>query len=88
MINCNNPKYEPSKWDLSNELHDINNCYSYVMDIMETDIKEKRQPGEKCGKQFEYDCKNIEEMIQCDFPGINKIDNINTEIPCNHYRIL
>ena len=25
MINCNNPKYEPDKWDLSNELHEINN---------------------------------------------------------------
>jgi len=26
-------------------------------------------------------------MIQCDFPGITKIDSINSPVPCGHYRI-
>tara|TARA_B110000211_G_scaffold227146_1_gene281617 strand:+ start:994 stop:1509 length:516 start_codon:yes stop_codon:yes gene_type:complete len=84
---CGGPSYNPDKWELSVDDHEINNCYSYVMNIMETDIIEKRQPGEKCNLEFEYDCKNIEKMMQCDFPSITKLDNIDTEIPCDHYRI-
>ena len=84
---CGGPEYNPIEWDLTKDEHEINNCYSYVMDHKEYKIKEKRQPGEKCGKEFKYDCKNLEEMIQCDFPGITKIDSINSPVPCGHYRI-
>ena len=84
---CGGPSYNPDKWELSVEDHEINNCYSYALNIMETDIIERRQPGKKCNLEFEYDCKNIEKMMQCDFPSITKLDNIDTEIPCDHYRI-
>ena len=84
---CGGPKYNPTEWDLSEDLHDINNCYSYVMNIKEKDILEKRQPGEFCGKEFKYDCNNLDKMIKCDFPNITKLDNIDSPIPCDHYRI-
>ena len=84
---CGGPEYNPDKWDLTKDEHEINNCYSYVMDIKEKDILEKRQPGEFCGKEFEYDCDNLDEMVKCDFPNITKIDSIDSSIPCDHYRI-
>jgi hypothetical protein len=84
---CGGPSYDPNKWELNINDHEINNCYSYALNIVENDIIEKRQPGEKCNLEFEYDCKNIEKMIKCDFPNINRIDSIDTEIPCDHYRI-
>ena len=85
---CDGPKYDPDMWDLSTVEHEKNNCYTYaVINDLEDDIIVKRQPGEKCGLKFEYDCKNLEEMIKCDFPEITKIDTIDSYVPCNHYRI-
>lgn len=84
---CGGPKYDPESWELNKEEHEINNCYSYAMNIKESNIEEKRQPGELCGREFKYDCENIEKMMKCDFPSIQKIEKIDTPIPCSHYRI-
>ena len=84
---CGGPSYNPKKWNLSVDEHELNNCYSYALDTIETDILEKRQPGEKCDREFEYDCQNLEEMIKCDFPSIQRIESIDAPIPCDHYRI-
>ena len=38
---CGGPSYNPKKWDLSEYDHEINNCYSYALDTIETDILKK-----------------------------------------------
>ena len=84
---CGGPSYNPERWNLSEEEHKINNCYSYALDTVENYLLEKRQPGKKCNREFQYDCQNLEEMIRCDFPSIQRIESIDTPIPCDHYRI-
>ena len=29
---CGGPKWEPNKWMMTKEQHEINNCYNYVFD--------------------------------------------------------
>ena len=88
-VKCGGPNYDPQKWKFTEEEHELNNCYSYALNQIETDLLEKRQPGFKCNKDLseDYSCKNLDDMIKCDYPDINKLDNINSWIPCDHYKI-
>ena len=81
-------KYEPELWDLTKEEHEINNCYSYILNRIEKNLKKKLQPGELSNSIFNnYDCNEISNKIMIDFPSITPIDNIDSPIPCDHYRI-
>ena len=83
---CGGYKYEPELWDLSKEEHEINNCYSYILNRIEKNLKKKLQPGELSNSIFNnYDCNEISNKIMIDFPSITPIDNIDSPIPCDHY---
>ena len=85
---CGGYKYEPELWDLSKEEHEINNCYSYILNRIEKNIKDKLQPGELSGLKFiNYNCNEISKKIIKDFPSITPINNIDSPIPCDLYRI-
>jgi len=41
---CGGPEYNPIEWDLTKDEHEINNCYSYVMDHKK--IKKKKKDNQ------------------------------------------
>lgn len=90
--NCNKPKWEPEKWNLSEKEHDLTNCYSYAFDtiIKEGERDRKLQPGELSGNKFvNYDCNSIINKVKKDYAllGIRKLEDMYEEIECTNYRI-
>ena len=90
---CGGPKWEPNKWIMTEEQHEINNCYNYVFDkkIKLGERDKKVQPGAwNSDKQYEnIDCDEIIEKVKKDFSNIriNKLNSIDDEIVCTNYKI-
>ena len=92
-IHIDHPRWTggSSEWDLSDEHHDINNCYSYSMNEQiplgwRTD---KLQPGDlSSGKYSEQTCESIIQHVREDYSSkdIREI-KLNSQIECNRYKI-
>ena len=79
------------EWDLSDEHHDINNCYSYSMNQQiplgwRTD---KLQPGDLSGGKYsEQTCDSIIQHVKEDYSNKDIVEvDINDKIECNRYKI-
>ena len=89
-IKCNGPKWEPKKWEMSDEEHDINNCYSYIFNYKEKNLEDKLQPGQLSNDEYKKTtCEDIIEKMKKDYEklGIRKLRDINEEIECTNYKI-
>ena len=65
MNNCNTMKWEPEKWNLTDEENEFTNCYSYILNRIESNIDSKLQPGELSGEEFKtYDCHEIANKME------------------------
>lgn len=78
-------------WDLTEEEHNINNCYSYALnDKVNIGWRtDKLQPGELSDKKYnKKTCKSIIKHVKEDYikKDIKKI-NINDNIECDRYKI-
>lgn len=80
-----------SDWDLSQEQHNINNCYSYALDDkIEIGWRtDKLQPGEI--SDVKYDKKTCESIIKHVKEDYTRRDiyeiGLNDPIECNRYKI-
>lgn len=86
---CMGPLWKPSFWNTLNDVEHLNNtnCYSYAMDRV-TFGEEKLQPGESSTGRFEhYTCEEIIQKMMNDNPNIMRIDEIDTPIDSDSYRI-
>ena len=94
------PKYDPEKWNLNNDIEYSHNCYAYALDDINESLKNdcidndecddlKPQPGYVCNKKFKSNnyCKNVENKMLCDNPSIYKINNKNHPCIKNYYKI-
>ena len=87
---CDQPKYEPDLWNnMTSDIKDYTNCYSYAFNRFETNANKKLQPGElSSGKFGSYDCGEILNKMKQDYNTYN-ITQVDKEFkpPCNHYKI-
>ena len=92
-INIDHPiwKEENGKWDLSEEHHDINNCYSYSMNekIPLGWRTDKLQPGDLSGGKYDkQECSTIIQHVKEDYINKDiKEVKLNDNIECNRYKI-
>jgi len=92
-IDINHPKWtgDNGMWDLSDEHHDINNCYSYSLNnqIPMGWRTDKLQPGDLSGGKYsEQTCKSIIQHVREDYMNkdIREV-GLNDNIECNRYKI-
>ena len=75
---------ETEPWNNDNHIK-FNNCYSYALNEPDSNLKEKRYPGQSSNtKRNEsiYTCEYYEQLLKSDNPHIVKTNNFN-ECPCD-----
>ena len=79
-LSYSEPKYEPEKWNQSNNIRSSHNCYTYALGKIISGLKSKAQPGYASGFNHitnDFNCKSFKERLKKDAPGsyIEKFDN-------------
>jgi hypothetical protein len=72
------PKYEPTKWNLKDNIRDTHNCYAYVINKISASRDNKPQPGYFSGyggiTNSDYDCATFYQRMKKDIPGLYLIN--------------
>jgi hypothetical protein len=70
------PKYDPDKWNLNQNIKGTHNCYAYVINKVASKRKGKPQPGYFAGypplSHNDYNCNTFLERLKADIPTLYK----------------